>query len=941
MAERQEGFVGSDPLIREKLVRDGIPDSLSRKARKALDSRELASFLAAKVVEEASELAEQILHVAEGGVSDGVLLEMADLLEILDRVRSVFSLSANQVEEIRREKLRIRGGFETDRVLAVPSPIRRLANGTDVPLRSSLLVELARCRRADLAVAFIREGAAASLLPALREALSRGARIRILTTDYLGVTDPEALDLLLSMREKEHVGEIEIRCFLSSPAGEIFRGYHPKAYIFERENGRRIAFVGSSNLSNAALSGNVEWNVFLREIDLADPVDQISREFGTIFSASRSALVDHEFVRVYRERRKTPSWGSGLSGITDESTSPCPNPLQNEVLLSLAELRADGARRALAILATGLGKTYLAAFDCRGFFRVLFLAHRREILDQARETFLRVHPEKTASVVGEGEADVSGDLVFAQVQTLARSSRLLDIPPDTFDYIVVDECHHAEAPSYQRILGHFRPKFVLGLTATPYRMDNGDIFALMDGHVACRRTFIEGIREGMLVPFHYFGIKDIVDYEEIPWRGSRYDPEALERALTESRRAQETLRAFREHEGSKTVAFCISRLHARLLAEFFFREGIAAGYLTGETTSGERQATLRKFREGALAILFVVDLLNEGVDIPKIDRVMLLRPTDSPTVFLQQIGRGLRLAPGKSHLTILDFIGNHRRAHYVLPALTGREPKNGNWAEEAGSILRQYKQERLDLPPGVTVTFDWEAIDLLEARILSSEPRETALLSSYAALWETLGHRPTLLETALEGEVHPREALQFFGSWQKMLENLEKRRPDLIILREDDRQLFSVAGDFFREVERTAMSRSYKMVVLSVWLEREGGLSRPISLRDLSAGFRSFFADPLYRKDLEGTEISDLDHVTERTLESYVQRNPVSAWAGRNRKGERESFFQYDNPSRTLSFLGKGADLPGFREALQERVSYRLSDYFQRRVGVGSPRNPD
>ncbi len=935
MTERQEGFVGPDPLIREKLVRDGVPESVSQGPPRTLGSRERASFLAAKVVEEAAELAEQILHVAEGGVSDGVLLEMADLLEVLDRVRSVFSLSPTQVKKTRKEKLRIRGGFESDRVLAVPAPLRRLANGTDVPLRSSLLVELARCRRADLAVAFIKEGAAASLLPALREALSRGAHIRILTTDYLGVTDPEALDLLSSLGEKREGKGIEIRCFLSAPSGEVFRGYHPKAYLFERENGRRIAFVGSSNLSNAALSESVEWNVFLRETDLADPVDQLSQEFGRIFASSRSVPVNPDFVSNYRARRKPPSWGQGLSDILGGSASPRPTPLQDEVLLSLAELRADGARRALAILATGLGKTYLAAFDCRGFSRVLFLAHRREILEQARETFFRVHPEKTASVVSEGEADVSGDLVFAQVQTLARPSRLLDIPPETFDYIVVDECHHAEAPSYRRILDHFRPKFVLGLTATPYRMDNGDIFALMDGHVVCRRTFIEGIRGGMLAPFHYFGLKDTVDYEKIPWRGGRYDPEALERALTESRRAQETLRAFREHEGSKTVAFCVSRLHARLLAEFFSREGIAAGHLTGETPSGERREILRKFREGSLSILFVVDLLNEGVDIPEIDRVMLLRPTDSPTVFLQQIGRGLRLAPGKGHLTILDFIGNHRRVHYVLPALTGREPKNGNWAEEAGVILRQYKQEQLDLPPGVKVKFDWEAMDLLEARILAAEPKESVLLSSFADLWERLGHRPTLVETALEGEVHPREFLAFFGSWQKVLEAMEKRRLDLVVLRESERLLFSEAGDFFREVERTAMSRSYKMVVLSVWLEREGGLSRPISLRDLSVGFRAFFSDPLHRKDLEGTEILDLDHVTDRTLEGYVQKNPVHAWAGKNRKGKDESFFQYDKTSRTLSFSGKGGDLPGFREALLERVSYRLSDYFQRRLGEG------
>ena len=929
MAGSQEGFSGSHPLIREKLVRDRISEGEGRRG----GHQEMASLLAAKVVEEASELAEQILQVGEAGISDGVLLEMADLLEVLDRVRSAFSLSEAEVKKIQRKKRDDRGGFESDRILAVPAPIRRLSNGTDVPLRPSLLVELARCRRADLAVAFIKRSAVESLLPALREALSRETRIRILTTDYLDVTDPDALDLLLSLGEGRGKGRIEVRCFLSAPSGDTPQGYHPKAYLFERENGRRIAFVGSSNLSNAALSGNIEWNIFLRETDLADPVDQLSREFETIFASSRSAPVNSEFVGNYRARRKTSPWVQGLSGVLDESSDPRPTPLQEEVLLSLAELRADGAQRALAILATGLGKTFLAAFDTQGFSRVLFLAHRREILDQARETFLRVYPGKKASMVAEGVSDLSGDLVFAQVQTLSRPSRLSTIPRETFDYIVVDECHHAEAPSYQRILDHFRPKFVLGLTATPYRMDNGDIFALMGGHVACRKTFIEGIREGLLVSFHYFGLKDVVDYEEIPWRGGRYDPEALERALIESRRAEATLQAFREHEGTKTVAFCVSRLHARLLAEAFSREGIGAGYLTGVTPSGERQSTLRKFREGALSILFVVDLLNEGVDIPEIDRVMLLRPTDSPTVFLQQIGRGLRLAPVKSHLTILDFIGNHRRAHYVLPALTGREPKNGNWAEEAGTILRQYKQERLDLPPGVLLSFDWEAIELLEARILAAEPRETSLLLTYESLWEALGHRPTLVETALEGEVHPREILTFFGSWQRMLEALAQRRSDPFVLSEPERRLFAEAGDFFREIERTAMTRSYKMVLLSVWLDRDGGLSRPISLQELTAGFRKFFNDPLHRKDLAGTEIFDIDHVTDRTLEGYIQRNPINAWAGQNRKKNDTAFFHYDKNSRTLFFEGKGADLPGFEEALRERVEYRLCDYFQRRVG--------
>lgn len=926
----------------EKLVRDLIPDSASSAPPRRAKKNDIRAFLAAKVVEEAAELAEQILKSPEGANPDGVLLEISDLYEILSRVERLYSLTAPQIADARREKIEKRGGFETDRILSVSSPLRRVANGGDVPLRPSLLIELARCRRADLAVAFLKERGVGTILPALREALSRGSRIRLLTTDYLGATDPHALSRLLALSEEfsrnGQKGSLEVRCFLEAPPGEIFRGFHPKAYLFERENGRRIAFVGSSNLSSQALEGNVEWNVFLRETDLANPVDQLEREFEKIFVASRSVPVDSLFVEDYRRRRRvlSPAAAEGEEGpVSLSETGPCPNSVQEEVLLSLALLREDGAKRALTILATGMGKTYLAAFDSREFRRVLFLAHRREILDQARETFLRVRPGEGASFVGDGVFDLSGPLVFAQVQTLSRPDRLAGIAPDAFDYIVVDECHHAEADSYRRILDHFTPLFVLGLTATPYRTDNGDIFGLMDGHVACRRTFFEGISRGLLVPFEYFGLKDTVDFDPIPWRGGRYDPDALERALIDSRRAEETLRAYREHAGTKTLAFCASRLHAEMMSKFFQGAGIASDFLTGDAPSDRRRWVLERFRGGDLSILFVVDLFNEGVDIPEVDRVMLLRPTVSPTIFLQQIGRGLRLSPHKSRLTILDFIGNHKRAHYVLPVLAGREPKSGDWASDAKAVLKQYKANKLDLPPGVRIEFAWEAIDLLESRILQAEPRESVLLTAYEDLWESLGHRPTLLEMAKNGDVSSRDLLSYFGSWQTMLESLEKRRSDRIVLQEFERRLFSEAGDFFREIERTNMSKSYKMVVLSVWLERDGGLALPISLQDLSAGFRTFFNAPLYRRDLVGTPILDLDHVTDRTLEAYVQKNPVNAWVGEKSQGD--AFFQYDKASKKLSFSGKGVDLPGFHEAVQERVAYRLFDYFQRRVGVQDP----
>ncbi|MGC8500854.1 MAG: DEAD/DEAH box helicase family protein [Leptospirillia bacterium] len=933
----QEGFHSTDPLLREKLVRDGIAELPGRSPARRAGQKELRALLAAKVVEEASELAEQILF-SPSGTTDGILLEMADLVEVLARVKKEFSLDDAKVEEARKEKSRLRGGFSCDRVLSVPAPVRRLSNGTCVPLGPSLLLELARCRRADLAVAFLKKGGVEALRPALREALGRGARIRILTTDYLDATDPEALEILHAIgadsggeaRGKGSAGTLDIRCHLWKPDGETSRGYHPKAYLFEREDGRRIAFAGSSNLSEPALGGSVEWNVFLRQLDLADPVDQLSREFEQIFSASRSVPVDEAFIASYRARRKALPERLALF---DEDSGPRPTAIQEEALLSLALLREEGETKALAILATGMGKTYLAAFDSREFSRVLFLAHRREILEQARVSFMRVRPDARTSFVGEGEIDLSGPLVFAQVQTLARPRRLEEIPPDAFDYVVVDECHHADAPTYRRILSHFCPDFVLGLTATPYRTDNGDIFSLMDGNVACRRGFLEGIREGVLAPFRYFGLKDTVDYAQIPWRGNRYEMEALEKALSDSRRSAEVLRACREHEGSKTVAFCVSRLHARLMAEHFRMEGIAAASLDGEASTTERRETLAAFRAGEIAVLFVVDLLNEGVDIPEIDRVMLLRPTDSPTVFLQQIGRGLRRSPGKSHLTVLDFIGNHRRVHYVLPALAGRDIGDGDWASTARKVLKEYESGTLVLAPGVSLSFEWEAIEILKSRIARMEPRERLLLSDYEALWESVGHRPTLLDAALEGDRPVREYLRFFDSWHALHLALEREREEPVVS-DAERHLFSEAGDFLREIERTNMSRSYKMAVLSVLLAK-GGFLRPLPLSELVGGIREVYKNRRYRSDLLGTPIADLDHVTDRTLTAHLKTNPVNAWTGEGKKDKGSApFFRYDRGKDLLVYEGKGAGMEGFEEAVRERVDYRLTDYFSRRKGI-------
>jgi superfamily II DNA or RNA helicase/predicted house-cleaning noncanonical NTP pyrophosphatase (MazG superfamily) len=928
MDTSQEGFVSPVPLIQEKLVRDRIPDLVAGETSRKADSAELPALLAAKVVEEAAELADLLRHPPPNSSKDGILLELADLYDVLDKIIQVHGITPRSLAEAREEKRRRRGGFDQNRVLGLPAPVRRLSSGPDVPFRATLVSEIESCRKASFAVAFIGPGGIETLLPSLREALGRGATFRILTTDYLGVTDPGAVQRLLDLREDYSPESLEIRFHRWDPVQGLSRGFHPKTYLFERRDGRKVAYAGSSNLSMAALSRNIEWNVVLGSLDLADPVAQLEEEFERAYRRPEVVAATRSFLQEYaRRRRPAPSLQEG-----SESETPIPEPRshQQAALAELVRLRGEGRGRALAIMATGLGKTYLAVFDSLGFGRVLFLAHRREILEQAREAFRTVRPLDSGSFFGGGERDLSGTLVFAQVQSLGRKHALDAISKDHFDYIVVDECHHAEAPTYRRILDHFTPRFVLGLSATPYRMDNGDIFALMEDSVACRMGFMEGIRQNLLAPFSYRGLKDPVDYSRIPWRQGRLDPVSLEAAVMRDQRTAEVLRVFREMPGRRTVAFCVSVAHARSLLQAFREQGIAGASVDGGTPPAERRRVLDAFRRGEVSLLFVVDLLNEGVDIPEIDRVLLLRPTESPTVFLQQIGRGLRKAPGKERLTICDFVGNHRRAHYVLPALFDRIPESGEWTQAAREALVAYETKRLDLPESVSITFDWEVVDLLKARIFSAEPREERLLSDYLDLWERLEHRPTLLETQIHGDRPVRDYLSFFGDWHSLHRALEKKGKRMD---PEEAQLFETAGAFLRALERTSLTFSFKLAVLSIVL-RENGFDRPLPISRLVAGFRDFYKNPRYRPDLEKAALSDLDHVTDRTLETYLLKNPVKAWTGSG-AGEGGPFFSWDKGSGFFSYIGPKTGGPLFAEAVRERLEYRLADYFGRRVKEG------
>ena len=561
---------------------------------------------------------------------------------------------------------------------------QHLICGGDDPLLPHLLVHLDGCERADMAVAFILRSGLDLLEEHLQDVLDRGGRIRLLTGDYLGITDPQALFRLLDLRERAD-NRFDLRIFES---GGI--SFHPKAYIFYSADppGSGVAYVGSSNLSAQALEDGIEWNYRVIPAQSRKGFESVANAFEKLFHHARTKPVEHSWIQEYQKSRRPPCTSAPAQTAPDNTVEdaqqkwarpspqlvsaeimpeepkapPEPHWIQQQALEALEETRAEGNGAGLVVLATGLGKTWLAAFDTVRFkaARVLFVAHREEILLQALKTFRRIRLESSMGMYNGTEKLPDADVLFASIQTLGRIDHLRRFSPVAFDYIVVDEFHHAAARSYRKLIDYFQPKFLLGLTATPERTDGGDLLALCDENLVYRCDLMEGIRRGLLCPFHYFGVPDEVDYSNIPWRSGRFNEEALTRAVATEKRAWNALEQYRARAGRRTLAFCCSQVHADFMANFFVEQGITAAAVHSGPTSAPRASTLKKLTEGELDVVFAVDMFNEGVDLPNVDTVMMLRPTESRILWLQQFGRGLRVCAGKDHLRVIDYIGNHR-----------------------------------------------------------------------------------------------------------------------------------------------------------------------------------------------------------------------------------------------------------------------------------------
>ena len=532
--------------MHEKLVRDGIP-ALAKADGRTIDTRtaldhELDRLLGLKLVEEAHELLDALVD----GRRTEVLEELADLRTVIDAVAARKGFTGAEVDAAVAAKRSKRGGFDAGLVLRDPTVRRpRLHVGGATTLLDAIRAELQRCTHARLAVAFVMRSGTELLDGALRAALLRGADIRLLTTDYLDVTEPDALDALLGLH-----GRFETRVY-SHPR----RSFHPKAYLFERADGSGRAFVGSANLSRSGLRDGVEWTWTVLDFDAGQPLHELRTRFDELWDGPDVHPLSPPWIEAYRARRRVRPF---VDAPPQPQPGVEPRPAQMLALRELERLRADGHRRALVVAATGLGKTFLAAFDARDAARVLFVAHREKLLRQAAAAFSAVYPSRSIGYVVDGRAELDRDAVFASVQTLSRAAFLAQHDLSRFDYVVVDEFHHAAADSYLRLLAALSPRFLLGLTATPFRGDHRDLMELCDGNLAYQVGLFEAIGLGWLVPFGYFGVADTVTYDDTLLTSRRtYDAAKLTQRVNTAERAARVIERFGDHGSQAALGFCV------------------------------------------------------------------------------------------------------------------------------------------------------------------------------------------------------------------------------------------------------------------------------------------------------------------------------------------------------------------------------------------------
>jgi len=797
------------------------------------------------------------------------------------------------------------------------------------PLWKSIGQRVSSAVEVDLLASFIQPSGLDLIQISIFSALRAGAKIRILVGDYLYITSAEALRRLVGWMSL--ADEILENCSLEVRLAEISKlpskpdSFHPKAWRIVDSSGGLLV-VGSSNLSKAALETGVEWNL-IKQTTGSEPIDSaLAHAFTDLWHQATpldDALVSSYALHAKEAHRKfIPPESVELPSILY-----LPRPWQSGALESLDQIRANGYRRALIAVATGLGKTWLAAFDVLAIGkslgrqpRVLIIAHRAEILVQAEATVRSAMQsewdETRVSWYLGANHDMSGDLVVASIQKLTRPEGLLALDSQHFDYVVIDEVHHAQAPSYRRVMARLNATFTLGLTATPERTDGVDVASLFDDVLAWQATVGDGIAEGSLVPFHYLGLKDDVDFDQIPWRNGRFDNKALEEKLENSERMERLWTAWQADPAARTLVFCCSRRHALYTRDWLRRRNVHAAAVFSGSGGDSRSDSLSDFIDGKLQALCVVDLFNEGLDVPDVDRVVMLRPTESKVIFLQQLGRGLRAAENKLRLKVIDFVGNHRVFASRLTHLLSLGNHSAKWAD----LKKFLEGSAPDLPSGCLLDLEVEAKELMLQLVPNTG---SAVVEAYLSMRDELGRRPSPSELFHHGYL-PRTLSARFGSWFGFI---SEQDDDLTA---DERLVFESFDAWLAMLEVTNLFKSYKMVVLRVLLDRDA-LWEGMEIEKLAAACREFLlSHPTLRHDLPPTQqFPDPANAPIKQWAAWWLEWPLSRWmdeqAGRHwfkREGDRfVAAFQCPENLR--------AD---FESMTAEMVDYRLAHYAKTRI---------
>ncbi|MEO7046447.1 MAG: DEAD/DEAH box helicase family protein [Ferruginibacter sp.] len=529
-------------------------------------------------------------------------------------------------------------------------------------LESELKKEILSANRIDLLVSFIKWKGIIILEKEFREFTKRGGKLRVITTTYMGASDYKAIQLLSTLENTE--------VKISYNTGN--ERLHAKAYLFHRNTGFHTGYIGSSNFSRSALTDGLEWNLKITTNEVSHIIDKFQKTFDAYWQSKDFELYDDaihsdKILEALKQGKISKGYNNTVSYFDIK-----PHPYQLEILEILEVERTVHNRfKNLIVAATGTGKTVISAFDYKRFkqanksSKLLFVAHRKEILTQSRATFQGILKDNNFGQLWvDGIAPDNYEVVFASVQSLNNQINKLSLSPEFYDFIIIDEVHHIKANSYRPIINYFKPKILLGLTATPERMDGGDILEDFCNKIAAEIRLPEALNNKHLCPFQYFGITDSIDLSSVGWEKGKYIASELTNLYTANdRRVNEIIfnlnKYTKDINDVRALGFCATIEHAKFMAQKFSLAGLRAESLTSDNTK-DRDVIRRNLIDKKINYLFVIDIFNEGIDIPEIDTVMFLRPTESLTIFLQQLGRGLRLADNKDCLTVLDFVGNAR-----------------------------------------------------------------------------------------------------------------------------------------------------------------------------------------------------------------------------------------------------------------------------------------